>query len=160
MACRKQIHGHGLRFGLHQNPFISAALVNTYSHWGGLDTAEKVFISLPNRSVAAWNSLISAYVFHNIGSKTIETFIEMAGSGIPPTNGSSTSLLSACSHGGLVAKGCRSYDQMLHDYKVQPTAEHHACIVDILGQQGGSMTLTILSRVCPTNLIRESGEPC
>ncbi|KAL0288737.1 UNVERIFIED_CONTAM: Arabinosyltransferase [Sesamum calycinum] len=136
MTYGKQIHGHVFRFGFHQNPFISAALVDMYSNCGRLEIAELVFLSLPERSVAAWNSLVSAYGFHNYGSKAIETFQEMIRSGVRPTNGSFTSLLSACSHSGLVNEGRMYYDNMFVKFKVQPATEHHVCIVDMLGRSG------------------------
>ncbi|KAK6158568.1 hypothetical protein DH2020_005882 [Rehmannia glutinosa] len=94
MTYGKQIHGHIFRFGFYKNPFISAALSDMYSNCGRLDIAERVFLSSPEKSVAAWNSLISAYGFHNFGSKAIQTFQEMIRYGIRPTNGSFTSLLS------------------------------------------------------------------
>ncbi|KAL0302513.1 UNVERIFIED_CONTAM: Arabinosyltransferase [Sesamum angustifolium] len=136
MTYGKQIHGHVFRFGFHQNPFISAALVDMYSNCGRLEIAELVFLSLPERSVAAWNSLVSAYGFHNYGSKAIETFQEMIRSGVRPTNGSFTSLLSACSHAGLVNEGRMYYDNMFVKFKVQPATEHHVCMVDMLGRSG------------------------
>ncbi|KAL6549772.1 hypothetical protein OROMI_020260 [Orobanche minor] len=132
----KQIHGHVFRFGFYENPFISSALLDMYSHCGRLDTAERVFLSSPGKSVAAWNSLISAYGFHNFGSKSIETFQEMTRSGIRPTNGSFTSLLSACSHAGMIDEGWMYYDHMLSKFNVEPTIEHHVCMVDMLGRCG------------------------
>ncbi|KAI3468512.1 hypothetical protein Pfo_025175 [Paulownia fortunei] len=136
MTYGKQIHGHVFRLGFHQNPFISAALLDMYSNCGRLDIAEQVFLSSPEKSVAAWNSIISAYGFHNFGSKAIETFQELIRSGIRPTNGSFTSLLSACSHTGLVDEGRMYYDHMCTKFKVQPAAEHHVCMVDMLGRSG------------------------
>ncbi|XP_011082186.1 pentatricopeptide repeat-containing protein At4g19220, mitochondrial [Sesamum indicum] len=136
MTYGKQIHGHVFRFGFHQNPFISAAFVDLYSNCGRLDIAELVFLSSPERSVAAWNSLISAYGFHNFGSKAIETFQEMIRSGIRPTNSSFTSLLSACSHSGLVKEGRMYYDNMFVKFNVQPATEHHVCMVNMLGLSG------------------------
>ncbi|PIN26281.1 hypothetical protein CDL12_00959 [Handroanthus impetiginosus] len=136
MTYGKQIHGHVFRCGLHQNPFISAALLDMYSNCGRLDVAEKVFQNSPEKSVSAWNSFISAYGFHNFGLKAIHTFYEMIRSGIQPTNSSFTSLLSACSHAGLVDEGLMFYDYMLHKSKMQPATEHYVCIVDMLGRSG------------------------
>lgn len=132
----KQIHGHAFRSNLHKNPFISAALTDMYSNGGRLDIAEQVFLYSPEKSVAAWNSLISAYGFHNLGSKAIETFNDMIRSGIRPTSGSFTSLLSACSHAGLVDEGLTYYNYMVSKFKVAPGAEHHVCMVDMLGRSG------------------------
>nr|AYM00617.1 pentatricopeptide repeat protein [Salvia miltiorrhiza] len=136
MSYGKQIHGHVFRSNLHKNPFISAALTDMYSNGGRLDMAERVFLHSPEKSVAAWNSLISAYGFHNFGSRAIETFNDMIRSGGRPTSGSFTSLLSACSHAGLVDEGLAYYECMMSRFKVAPAAEHHVCVVDMLGRSG------------------------
>ncbi|KAL8536568.1 hypothetical protein ACS0TY_011957 [Phlomoides rotata] len=136
MSYGKQLHGHVYRFSFHQNPFISAALTDMYSNCGRLDIAERVFQYSRDKSVTAWNSLISAYGFHSLGSKAIGTFHDMISSGTRPTNGSFTSLLSACSHAGLVDEGRMYYEIMLSRFKVVATAEHHVCMVDMLGRSG------------------------
>lgn len=132
----KQIHGHVFRSKLHKNPFVSASLIEMYSNGGRLDIAERVFLNSPEKSVTSWNSLISAYGFHNFGSKAIETFKEMIKNGVCPTGGSFTSLLSACSHSGLVEEGKAYYDKMTSEFKVGPTVEHRVCMVDMLGRKG------------------------
>ncbi|KZV31730.1 pentatricopeptide repeat-containing protein mitochondrial [Dorcoceras hygrometricum] len=136
MQYGKQIHGHVFRFGFHKNPFISSALLDMYSSCGRLDFAEKVFLRSPKRSIPTWNSLISAYGFHNFGEKAIETFQEMIRIGIHPSNSTFTSLLSACSHSGLVDEGCVYYDHMFSKYQVQPETEHYVCMVHMLGRAG------------------------
>ncbi|KAL2544469.1 Tetratricopeptide repeat (TPR)-like superfamily protein [Forsythia ovata] len=132
----KQIHGHVFRFGFDKNPFISAALLDMYSNCGRLDVALRVFHSSPEKSVSAWNSLISAYGFHNNTRQAIETFKEMIDSGISPTNSTFVNLLSVCSHSGLVNEGCWYYDHMFSKYGVHPATEHHVCMVDMLGRSG------------------------
>ncbi|GER57633.1 pentatricopeptide repeat-containing protein [Striga asiatica] len=56
-----QIHGHVVRLNFHKNPYISSALIDMYSNCGKLELAERVFSSMPEKSVSAWNSLISGY---------------------------------------------------------------------------------------------------
>ncbi|KAH6820429.1 hypothetical protein C2S53_002587 [Perilla frutescens var. hirtella] len=136
MTYGKQIHGHVFRSNLHKNPYISAALMDMYSNGGRLDIGERVFLYSPEKSVAAWNSLISAYGFHNLGCKAIQTFNDMIRSGVHPTSSSFTSLLSACSHAGLVDEGRTYYDCMVSKFKVSPATEHHVCMVDMLGRSG------------------------
>ncbi|KAG6389643.1 hypothetical protein SASPL_151115 [Salvia splendens] len=136
MSYGKQIQGHVFRLNLYKNPFISAALIDMYSNGGRLDKAERVFLHSPEKSAVAWNSLISAYGFHNFGSRAIDTFNDMIRSGCRPTSGSFTSLLSACSHSGLVDEGRAYYESMMSGFKVAPAAEHHVCVVDMLGRSG------------------------
>ncbi|XP_052210844.1 pentatricopeptide repeat-containing protein At4g19220, mitochondrial isoform X2 [Diospyros lotus] len=101
----KQIHAYVLRFGFQKNTYISAALVDMYSNCGRMDLSQQMFHNLPEKSVAAWNSMISAYGFHNNGQKAIEIFDKMIESGTRPTKSTFVSLLSTCSHLGLLDEG-------------------------------------------------------
>ena len=132
----KQIHGHVIRSRLQGNSFVSAALEDMYSNCGRLDTAFQIFQSSPERSVAAWNSMISAFGFHSNGGKAIELFHEMRECGTRPTKSTFISLLSACSHSGLVNEGLWYYSNMLELFNVEADTEHHVCMVDMLGRAG------------------------
>ncbi|XP_019182177.1 PREDICTED: pentatricopeptide repeat-containing protein At4g19220, mitochondrial [Ipomoea nil] len=132
----KQIHGHVLRSGYFKNSVISSALVDMYSSCGRLDIALQVFQKSPEKSIAAWNSVIAAYGLHSNGQKAIEVFTELIESGMSPTKATFVNLLTACSHSGLVDQGCWYYDHMLTSFGVQPTTDHHVCIVDMLGRSG------------------------
>ncbi|MCD7450985.1 hypothetical protein HAX54_009253 [Datura stramonium] len=143
-ACRqlgiirhgKQIHAHLIRSGFYKNAFVSAALVDMYSSCGRLDIARQVFQSSAERSIAAWNSMISAYGFHSNGQKAIDIFHEMIDSGLAPSKVTFINLLTACSHTGLVDQGFWYYNRILDEFGVQPCTEHHVCVVDMLGRSG------------------------
>lgn len=132
----KQIHGYVFRIQVHTNPFVIAALVDSYSNSGRLERVATVFQSSSEKSVAAWNSMMSAYGFHSKGQDAIKLFHEMILSGTRPNKSTFISLLSACSHVGLVDEGIWHYDRMAVEYGVQPVIEHHVCLVDLLGKSG------------------------
>ncbi|XP_007040864.2 PREDICTED: pentatricopeptide repeat-containing protein At4g19220, mitochondrial [Theobroma cacao] len=132
----KQIHGHVFRFGLSGNCYVSAALLDMYSNCGRLDVACQIFTRSKEKSVADWNSMISAYGYHSNGKKAVQLFHEMCGSGLRPSKSTFINLLSACSHSGLVNEGLWYYSLMLSEYGVEPVTEHQVCIVDMLGRAG------------------------
>lgn len=132
----KQIHAYVHRFRLHKNPAICSALIDMYSNCGRLDLGNHVFQELPSKSVIAWNSIISAYGYHSDGKKALELFQEMCCQSTQKNSGTFTSLLSACSHLGLVKEGLYYYHHMFPDFKIEPTAEHRVCVVDMLGRSG------------------------
>lgn len=136
MRHGKQIHAYVFRFGFQRNSFISAALVDMYSNCGRLDMAIEIFQNFPEKSIAAWNSMISAFGFHNNGQKAIQVFHEMIKSGTSPTKSTFINLLSTCSHLGLVDEGKWYYSHMSDDFGVEPETEHHVCVVDMLGRSG------------------------
>ncbi|KAK7307400.1 hypothetical protein VNO77_40423 [Canavalia gladiata] len=132
----KQVHAHVFRTGIQDNCFISAALIDLYSNCGRLDAALQVFGHSEEKSESAWNSLISAYGYHGNGEKAIELFHKMCESGARVTKSTFVSLLSACSHSGLVNQGLWYYECMLEKYGVQPETEHQVYVVDMLGRSG------------------------
>lgn len=132
----KSIHGHVVRSDLQNNVFVSASLVDMYSKCGRLDVAARVFESSAEKSVACWNSMISALGFHGHGLRSIELFCKMIHSGMTATRSTFIALLSACSHSGLTDEGWEYYHLMSEKFGITPTAEHHVCIVDMLGRAG------------------------
>ncbi|KAK7309450.1 hypothetical protein RJT34_06191 [Clitoria ternatea] len=132
----KQVHAHVFRTDIQDNSFISAALIDMYSNSGRLDTALQVFRHSREKSESAWNSMISAYGYHGNGGRAIKLFHEMCESGTRVTKSTFVSLLSACSHSGLVNQGLWYYNSMLEKYGVQPETEHQVYVVDMLGRFG------------------------
>lgn len=80
--------------------------------------------------------MISAYGYHGKGEKAIKLFHEMCESGAMVSKSTFVSLLSACSHSGLVNQGLWFYECMLERYGVQPETEHQVYVVDMLGRSG------------------------
>ncbi|KAK7367135.1 hypothetical protein VNO80_09144 [Phaseolus coccineus] len=132
----KQVHAHVFRTGIRDNSFISAALIDFYSNCGRLYTALHVFRHAKQKSESAWNSMISAYGYHGNGEKAVKLFHEMCESGERVSKSTFVSLLSACSHSGLVKQGICYYECMLEKYGVQPETEHQVYVVDMLGRSG------------------------
>ncbi|KAF9617379.1 hypothetical protein IFM89_036300 [Coptis chinensis] len=107
-----------------------------YSKCGRLELAIHLFKDSAEKSVASWNSMISAYGFHGQGKEAIKLFSEMCESGTSPTKSTFISLLSACSHSGLVEEGRLYYELMSTEFGVEPTIEHHVYYADMLGRSG------------------------
>ena len=53
-----------------------------------------------------------------------------------PDHISYVSVLSACSHAGLVTEGKQCFYSMTEDFGISPTSEHFSCMVDLLGRAG------------------------
>ncbi|CAN1327359.1 Pentatricopeptide repeat-containing protein At1g28690, mitochondrial [Linum perenne] len=51
--------------------------------------------------------------------------------GVEPNYVTFLAAISACGHGGLVAKGREIFESMERDYSLKPRLEHYACIVDL-----------------------------
>ncbi|CAN7134183.1 unnamed protein product [Brassica rapa subsp. narinosa] len=132
----QQLHGLAVKLGFEQDCFIFNAAADMYNKCGELDEAVKMLSPSVNRSLPSWNILISAFGRHGYFEKVCETFHEMLESGIKPGHVTFVSLLTACSHGGLVDQGLAYYDMIARDFGIKPAIEHCVCVIDLLGRSG------------------------
>lgn len=130
------IHGYLVGCGFDGKIFVGAALVDLYCKCGSLDSAIRVFKSANEKDVVLWSSMIAGYGIHGLGKEAIAAFEHMVESSIRPNNITFISVLSACSHAGLVVEGRMVFDSMSRVYGVMPDSEHCGIMVDILGRSG------------------------
>ncbi|XP_058089519.1 pentatricopeptide repeat-containing protein At4g33990 [Magnolia sinica] len=131
-----RIHGRSIRVGLHLDVFVGTCLIDMYTKCGRLDDAMLLFRQVPTRSSVPWNAIISGHGIHGHGEKALYLFGEMQQEGVKPDHITFVSLLSACSHAGLVDQGQQCFQLMRECYKIEPTVKHYACMVDLLGRAG------------------------
>ncbi|KAG9134361.1 hypothetical protein Leryth_016245 [Lithospermum erythrorhizon] len=132
----KRIHYYVERNGLLPNLSVENALIDMYAKSGFLDEARKVFDVMHSRDVISWTSMISAYGASGQGHNAVELFHKMQSSGLVPDSIAFVSVLSACSHAGLLKEGKFCYKMMTEKYEIVRRPEHFACMVDLLGRAG------------------------
>ncbi|KDP20969.1 hypothetical protein JCGZ_21440 [Jatropha curcas] len=102
----KVIHGHVFLNGFGLDVHVQSALVAFYAKSGDLGNARKVFDKMPERSVVAWNSMISGYEQNGFGKEATLLFEKMREVGVKPDSTTFVSLLSACAQLGALCLGC------------------------------------------------------
>ncbi|EEF38749.1 pentatricopeptide repeat-containing protein, putative [Ricinus communis] len=112
------------------------AVIHMYCKCGCVRSAYTIFCSMPNKDVVSWNTMIGGFGMHGHGQAALKLLKEMILSGIFPNSTTFTSVLSACSHSGLVDEGFRLFRSMTEDYSITPRMEHYSCIVDMLARAG------------------------
>lgn len=133
----REIHGRMVRcLAFDSDVAIGNALIDMYAKCGRVDVAQAVFVGMKERNVVSWSTLISCYGLHGMGEKALRIYQEMVSRGVKPNCITFTSILSSCSHSGLVSDGRRIFESMANDHGVEPTADHYACMVDLLGRSG------------------------
>ncbi|KAK3161170.1 hypothetical protein QOZ80_1BG0073240 [Eleusine coracana subsp. coracana] len=130
-----EMHAYGIRSHLGSDVVVESALLDMYSKCGRVDYASKVFNSMTQRNEFSWNSMISGYARHGLGRKALEIFEEMQRSRESPDHVTFISVLSACSHAGLVEIGLK-YFEMMGGHGIIPRIEHYSCVIDLLGRAG------------------------
>lgn len=132
----KEIHGYATKSGLGSNASVGNSLIDMYSKCGYLELGVKVFNQMKVKSVITYNTMISACGAHGLGEKGLEFYVQMKVAGIKPNKVTFISLLSACSHAGLVDSGWMLYNSMINDHGIKPDMEHYSCMVDLIGRGG------------------------
>lgn len=130
------LHGYLVRSGFDNKMFVAAALLDLYSKCGNLDSAVRVFDSTTEKDVVLWSSMIAGYGAHGLGQEAVALYQKMIGSSIKPNSVTFVSVLSACSHSGMVQEGRQIFDSMTRVYGVMPNPEHQSAMVDLLGRAG------------------------
>ncbi|KAK2992511.1 hypothetical protein RJ640_005658 [Escallonia rubra] len=128
----KWIHNFVFRNCLEPCLMIDTALVDMYSKCGDLHTAKKCFDCMPQHDLVSWSTIIAGYGCHGKGETALEMYMKCLRTGLEPNHVILLSILSACSHNGLVDQGMSLFHSMRKDFGIEPNLEHCACVVDLL----------------------------
>ncbi|GER49799.1 pentatricopeptide repeat-containing protein [Striga asiatica] len=136
VSLGKRIHKYVDIRRLRPNLSVENALIDMYAKCGSLHDARKVFDEMRVKDIISWTSLMSAYGRSGKGEEAIKLFSKMQNLGIVPDSIAFVSVLSACSHAGLLEEGRKYYKLMTDVFNVIPRLEHYTCMVDLLGRAG------------------------
>jgi pentatricopeptide repeat protein len=131
-----QLHGLGVKSGLDIDSHVVNAAMDMYAKCGKMDEMLKMLPDPAVRPQQCWNTLISGYARYGYFKEAEDTFKHMVSIGRLPDYVTFVTLLSACSHAGLVDKGIDYYNSMSSVFGVSPGIKHCVCIVDVLGRLG------------------------
>ncbi|CAM0944612.1 unnamed protein product [Alopecurus aequalis] len=140
------LHGYLVNTGFSGKIFVAAALVDLYSKFGNLGSAVRVFESATEKDVVLWSSMISGYGIHGLGQQAVALYRRMVASSVQPNSLTFVSVLSACSHSGLVQEGKCIFKSMTQVYGIVPNTEHRSAMVDLLGRASEFQEATELLR--------------
>uniref|UniRef100_A0A7N0TLG9 DYW domain-containing protein n=1 Tax=Kalanchoe fedtschenkoi TaxID=63787 RepID=A0A7N0TLG9_KALFE len=132
----KQVHGLLCKTGYDINIFVASSLVDMYAKSGSIHDAYAVFVRVEEKNNVLWNAMIAGFSRHAHSLETMITFEKMQQSGLHPNEVTYVSVLSVCSHMGLVEQGRKYFALMLKEDKTTHNVLHYSCMVDILGRSG------------------------
>ncbi|XP_057835654.2 putative pentatricopeptide repeat-containing protein At3g01580 [Cryptomeria japonica] len=130
------IHTYVIRRGLEFDVFVERALIDMYAKCGNVDVSRQLFDNISKKTAVAYSAMIAGYGMHGRGEDALVLFSQMQQKGLKPNGITFISVLSACSHSGLVDEGWRQFNCMSKDYNISPMLQHCACMVDLLGRAG------------------------
>ncbi|XP_057955921.1 pentatricopeptide repeat-containing protein At5g56310 [Malania oleifera] len=145
----KWIHSYADKHGFSRRIQLNNALIDMYAKLGKLNKALEVFENMEHRSVITWTTMIDGLALHGLGKEAVDMFSRMESAGVKPNAVTFISILSACSHVGLVEIGLGYFNSMGSKYGIKPTIEHYGCMIDLLGRAGYLRKALELVRVMP-----------
>ncbi|KAG2719881.1 hypothetical protein I3843_02G006600 [Carya illinoinensis] len=132
----KQVHGYMTRIGFDPISFAASALVHMYSKCGNIENAKRVFNGMPQPDLVSWTSLIVGYAQNGQPNEALKFFELLLKSGTQPDRITFVGVLSACTHAGLIDKGIEYFHSIKEKHGLTHTADHYACIIDLLARAG------------------------
>nr|DAD31374.1 TPA_asm: hypothetical protein HUJ06_010225 [Nelumbo nucifera] len=131
------IHAYAVKQGLLlSNVYVGTSLVNFYAKCGDTGSARRAFDEMALKNTVTWSAMVAGYGMHGDARESLSLFSEMLSESLEPNEVIFTSILSACSHTGMVGEGWRYFDSMCQEYNFTPSMKHYACMVDLLSRAG------------------------
>ncbi|KAI3939432.1 hypothetical protein MKW98_022300 [Papaver atlanticum] len=133
----KYFHGYSIKYGLISEVSMVTALFDSYAKCGCIEVAQKLFDEeLDAKDLVSWNTMINAYSKHGNSGRCFEMYAKMKSLNLRPDRITFLGLLTACVNLGLVKEGWECFEEMRKTYNCEPSLEHYACMVDLLGRTG------------------------
>ncbi|OIV97536.1 hypothetical protein TanjilG_12293 [Lupinus angustifolius] len=141
----RQVHSYLLRtiFDVESDVFLQSALIEMYGKCGLVNKAWQVFklegIEIRkerSRDIVLWTSMLGVYGRNGYYKEVIDLYKEMLREGIRPDGIAFLTVISACGRTGQVLDGVKYFESMANDFRLEPSAEHYSCLVDMLCRAG------------------------
>ncbi|KAI5065693.1 hypothetical protein GOP47_0020388 [Adiantum capillus-veneris] len=133
----QDMHAKAVRLGLIKEEIIvTNALIDMYSNFGMLMEAQQLFDRQVVRDVVSWNALLGGYSQLGKVETVFEIYEKMVAEDIYPDIVTFAIMLNTCSHYGLLEKGQILFEAINTRHNMQPSLEHHTCMVDLFGRAG------------------------
>ncbi|XP_022144208.1 pentatricopeptide repeat-containing protein At1g25360-like [Momordica charantia] len=132
----RQLHAQLIHLGHDSSLSVGNAMISMYARCGVVEAAKSLFLTMPFVDSVSWNAMIAALGQHGHGVKAIELFERMLEEGILPDRITFLTVISACSHAGLVDEGHKYFNSMSETYGITPGEDHYARMIDLFCRAG------------------------
>ncbi|XP_071697810.1 pentatricopeptide repeat-containing protein At3g16610 [Rutidosis leptorrhynchoides] len=119
----KRIHDHVKSECLDDDVYVCTALVDFYAKCGLLDEAKKVFDTMSDRDVVAWNAMIAGCSLHGMYHETMAFVKAMHEVGLSPNSSTVVSILPAIGEASRLTQG-----KAVHGFCVRRKYDHDVAV--------------------------------
>ncbi|KAM3324646.1 pentatricopeptide repeat-containing protein, mitochondrial [Capsicum chacoense] len=114
----KQLHVEVVKGAAFSDVYVGSALVDLYAKCCELESAVKVFFSMPEQNSVSWNVLLNAYVQAGQGEEALRLFSKMSDSELRFSNYTLSTILKGCASSVNLRAG-----QVIHSMLVKIGSE-------------------------------------
>ncbi|XP_068645396.1 pentatricopeptide repeat-containing protein At3g09040, mitochondrial-like [Aristolochia californica] len=133
----KCIHSFVIKMGYEDQVCVASSVIDTYAKCGDIASSRMAFNKLSNNTdPILYNTMITACAQHGLFLEIVELFKKMKLYNLKPTHATFVSVISACSHLGLVDEGRRIFDSISSIHGMDPSKENFGCFIDLLARNG------------------------
>ncbi|RYR76875.1 hypothetical protein Ahy_A01g001393 isoform B [Arachis hypogaea] len=129
------IQGFCVKSGTISHPSVSTALTTVYSRLNEMDLARSLFDESPEKTVAAWNAMISGYTQNGLTETSLSLFQEMMKTEFAPNPVTITTILSACAQLGALSFG-KWVHELIKSKNLEPNIYVSTALVDMYAKCG------------------------
>ncbi|GJZ31487.1 pentatricopeptide repeat-containing protein [Tanacetum coccineum] len=147
----RQLHALLIQSGFESSLSASNSLITMYARCGVLKDSQSVFLTMPCLDSVSWNAMIAALGQHGHGGEAVELYEQMLKEEIVPDRITFLTVLSSCSHAGLVDQGQRYFNSMYELYGITPGEDHYGRLIDLLCRAGKFSEATETIQKLPFN---------
>lgn len=144
----EQVHFSIVSAGYDQNPSVAATLLNAYGSCAMVADTQVCFNGLLKGDTVSWNAFIAGHLGEEDIASTARLYEEMIQTRIDPDEVTFTSVLSGCSHSGLV-DGFEYFKYMSQHHVIAPNLRHYGAVIDLFGRAGDFKRVQILLERMP-----------
>ncbi|EFJ14508.1 hypothetical protein SELMODRAFT_24174, partial [Selaginella moellendorffii] len=119
----------------HRNTVSWNSVIAAYAQSGSLGDAKAKFDELPERDMCSWTSLVPGFARAGLFDESMVLLERMPQLNVPDKT-TLASVLTSCSHGGMVCEALALFSGMACDFGVAPAREHFCCVIDIFARSG------------------------
>ncbi|XP_047334058.1 pentatricopeptide repeat-containing protein At5g03800 [Impatiens glandulifera] len=134
----EQLHCLACKSGLISDIGVGNALTSMYFKSWSPENAINIFNSMAIRDLVSWNCMLAGYLLHRRGDEILSIWSRMEREGIKPDYITFLCVISAYRYteASLIDQCRKLFLSMRSSYGIEPTSNHYASMVSVLGSRG------------------------
>ncbi|XP_057841894.1 pentatricopeptide repeat-containing protein At1g11290, chloroplastic isoform X2 [Cryptomeria japonica] len=131
----EKVHNYIIKCGFESNVVVTSALVGMYAKCNSMRDARKMFDSMSDRDIVAWNTMIACYAQSGQLEEALRLFREMEASGLKAGSATFAILISACARLADLEQGKTLHEHLIRG-RLELTVFVASALVDMYAKCG------------------------